>query len=43
VVLEIHPGVDHAFFNDARPEVYSAAEAQTAWDATLSFMGSTLG
>lgn len=43
VVLEVHPGVDHAFFNDARPEVYSADEAQQAWDATLAFLGSTLG
>ena len=43
VVLEVHPGVDHAFFNDARPEVFSAAESQRAWDDTLSFLRGTLG
>ena len=26
--LHVHPGVDHAFFNDTRPEVYDAEEAQ---------------
>lgn len=40
--IEVHPGVDHAFFNDHRPEVYDAAEAQKAWDATLAFFSSTL-
>lgn len=29
---------DHAFFNDARPEVYSAANASTAWSRTLTFL-----
>jgi carboxymethylenebutenolidase len=36
--LHVHPGVDHAFFNDTRPEVYDAAEAQKAWDETLVFL-----
>jgi len=36
-VLEVHPGVDHAFFNDHRPEVYDAVEATKAWDATTAF------
>lgn len=36
-VLTVHPGVDHAFFNDARPEVYDAATAQECWDATTAF------
>jgi carboxymethylenebutenolidase len=35
--LHVHPGVDHAFFNDTRPEIYDAAESQKAWDETLSF------
>jgi len=35
--LAVHPGVDHAFFNDARPEVYDAATAQECWDATTAF------
>ncbi len=41
-VLEIHPGVDHAFFNDTRPEVFHAEEAEKAWTATLDFFRSTL-
>jgi carboxymethylenebutenolidase len=42
VVLEIHPGVDHAFFNDDRPEVYSAEESAAAWDETIEFFRSTI-
>lgn len=38
VELIIHPEVDHAFFNDVRPEVYHEATAQKAWDHTLEFM-----
>jgi carboxymethylenebutenolidase len=34
----VHPGVEHAFFNDTRPEVYDAAESQQAWDETLAFL-----
>ena len=29
---------DHAFFNDTRPEVYSAEHAATAWSRTLTFL-----
>jgi carboxymethylenebutenolidase len=32
-----YPTVDHAFFNDTRPEVYDAAAAEDAWARTLSF------
>lgn len=32
--LHVHAGCDHAFFNDARPEVYSAEGALEAWDRT---------
>jgi len=28
----------HAFMNEARPEVYDAASAKTAWDRTLTFL-----
>ena len=42
VHLEIHPGVEHAFFNDTRPEVYDAEASQKAWDATLSFLRSNV-
>jgi carboxymethylenebutenolidase len=34
----IHPGVDHAFFNDTRPEVYNATEAEAAWADTVAFL-----
>ncbi len=40
--LTVHPGVDHAFFNDDRPEVYSPTEATAAWDDTLDFFRSTV-
>jgi len=41
--IDIHPGCEHAFFNDARPEVHNAAESARAWDATLGFFRDTLG
>lgn len=41
--LIVHPGVDHAFFNDTRPEVYDAVTAATAWGQTLSFLRAQLG
>ncbi len=34
--MHIHPGTHHAFFNDARPEVYDAAAAAEAWDRTTA-------
>jgi carboxymethylenebutenolidase len=37
VEMVIHPGVDHAFFNDDRPEVYDAAAATALWTAALAF------
>ena len=40
--LYIHPGVDHAFFNDTRPEVYDEQEAQRAWRDTVAFFRSEL-
>ncbi|MFM7069513.1 MAG: dienelactone hydrolase family protein [Actinomycetes bacterium] len=42
VAFTIHDGVDHAFCNDHRPEVYDAAAATAAWDATMSFLRDTL-
>jgi carboxymethylenebutenolidase len=36
--IHVHPGVDHAFFNDTRPEVYDPAESAKAWDETLAFL-----
>lgn len=34
----VHPDVEHAFFNDTRPDVYHAATAQKAWDSTVEFL-----
>ena len=35
--IHIYPGVDHAFFNDERPDVYNQAAAADAWRRTLVF------
>jgi carboxymethylenebutenolidase len=40
--LHVHPGADHAFFNDARPEVYDAAASRTAFDRTVELFRETL-
>jgi carboxymethylenebutenolidase len=40
--LHIHPGCDHAFFNDTRPDVYHAAEAKIAFDRTVELFRTTL-
>ena len=42
VQIVIHPGVDHAFFNDTRPEVYDAAAAMAAWQQTVGFLRTEL-
>jgi len=38
----VHPGVDHAFFNDTRPEVYDQATAERTWALTLPFLRDAL-
>jgi carboxymethylenebutenolidase len=43
VELIVHPGVEHAFFNDTRPEVYDAATAGAAWQQTVGFLKTNLG
>ena len=43
VELFVYPGVDHAFFNDTRPEVYDPAAADLAWTRTLEFLRAKLG
>jgi carboxymethylenebutenolidase len=35
--IHIYPGVDHAFFNDERADVYNGAAAEDAWRRTLTF------
>ena len=39
----IYDGVDHAFFNDTRPEVYDEHASSTAWVRTLEFLRAKLG
>ena len=34
--IHIYPGVDHAFFNDERADVYNKAAAEDAWKRTLA-------
>ncbi len=40
--LQIYPGVDHAFFNDSRPDAYDAGAADDAWKRTLRLFGKQL-
>ena len=35
--FHIYPGVDHAFFNDTRTDVYDADAAADAWQRSLRF------
>jgi len=41
--LLVYDGVDHAFFNDTRPEVYDENAASMAWTRTLEFLRAKLG
>jgi len=40
--MHIYPGVDHAFFNDERPDVYNAAAAEDAWQRVTRFFSEHL-
>lgn len=42
VVLHIHPGCHHAFFNDTRPEVFDATASRQAFDRTVQLFRTTL-
>jgi len=42
VHCEVYPGVDHAFMNDSRPDVYDAAAAARAWSQALAFLRAEL-
>ena len=35
--IHIYPGVNHAFFNDERPDAYDKGAAADAWQRTLTF------
>ena len=39
----VYPGVDHAFFNEDRPEVYDADAAAQLWERTVAFLRAQLG
>jgi carboxymethylenebutenolidase len=41
--LHVVPGVDHAFFNDTRPEVYDPEAARACWAETVTFFRNELG
>jgi carboxymethylenebutenolidase len=43
VDLQVYEGVDHAFFNDTRPEVYDAGASALAWQRTIDFLHAHLG
>jgi carboxymethylenebutenolidase len=43
VEFHVYDGVDHAFFNDTRPEVYSAEASALAWRRTIEFLHARLG
>ena len=40
--FKTYAGIDHAFFNDTRPDVYDEAAAGDAWDRTIEFLKSHL-
>lgn len=40
--FHVFPGVDHAFFNDTRPDVYDAEAAARAWSESLAFFRAEL-
>ncbi|HET6889674.1 MAG TPA: alpha/beta fold hydrolase [Pyrinomonadaceae bacterium] len=42
VEVHIYPNVDHAFFNDQRPEVYDEKAAQDSWRRTIQFFATHL-
>jgi carboxymethylenebutenolidase len=41
--LHVHPGVDHAFFNDTRPEVHDPDESAACFRETVDFLKEKLG
>jgi carboxymethylenebutenolidase len=40
--FHVHAGVDHAFLNDTRPDVYDARAAAAAWNEILAFLRAEL-
>ena len=42
VSIHVYPDVDHAFFNDERPDAYNKAAAADAWTRTLAHFAANL-
>jgi carboxymethylenebutenolidase len=42
VTMVVHPGAEHAFFNDTRPEVYDPEEANKLWISVVEFFRAKL-
>jgi carboxymethylenebutenolidase len=43
VQLKVYPGVNHAFLNEKRPEVYHEPSAKDAWAMMVNFLKKHLG
>ncbi len=43
VTFHVYAGAEHAFFNDTRPEVYSADDSALAWQRTIDALHDVLG
>jgi len=41
--VKVYLGVEHAFMNDSRPDVYDAPTADMAWNDLLTFLRAELG
>ena len=40
--FKVYPGVQHAFLNESRPDVFDASEAASAWGEMLAFLRAEL-
>jgi carboxymethylenebutenolidase len=38
IEVTVHPGTEHAFFNDTRPEVHHPEASTAAWTAAVAFL-----
>lgn len=42
VTMTVHPGAEHAFFNDTRPDVYNAEASNALWVSVVAFFRAKL-